>query len=224
MGRIGEEATPLTLLLNGHQEMTLPPIYPLTPDDRGTEALLEWAKALLGAGCALFQHRRKTLPDAGRLAELEALLKLAQPFGATVLVNDRPDLCLLAGAGGLHLGQEDLPPESVRAFLGRKAFIGFSTHSIAQARDAFDLPLDYLALGPVFPTASKEKASPVVPVEEQQTVLAESPFPVVAIGGITPGRATELWRRGFASVAVIGALAEEPEKGWKAFEEARVRR
>jgi len=203
--------------------LTLPPIYPLTPDDRDTPALLEWARALLGAGCTLFQHRRKSLADAGRFAELESLLKLAEPYGATVVVNDRPDLCLLARAGGLHLGQEDLPPASVRAFLGRGFVLGFSTHSPVQAREAFDLPLDYLALGPVFPTASKEKASPVVPVEDQAAVLAESPFPVVAIGGITPERATELWQRGFASVAVIGALAQDPETGWKAFEEARAR-
>lgn len=203
--------------------LTLPAVYPLTPDDRDTPALLEWARALLGAGCAFFQHRRKSLADAARFAELESLLELADPHGATVVVNDRPDLCLLARAGGLHLGQDDVPPASVRALLGRKVLLGFSTHTVAQAREAFDLPLHYLALGPVFPTASKERPSPVVPVEDQEMVLRESPFPVVAIGGITPDRATELWRRGFASVAVIGALAQEPEKGWKAFEKARAR-
>lgn len=203
--------------------LTLPPVYPLTPDDRDTEALLEWTRALLGSGCNFFQHRRKRLSDAQHFAELVALLKLAEPHRATVVVNDRPDLCLLAHAGGLHLGQDDLPPASVRSLLGRRFVLGFSTHSIGQAREAFDLPLDYLALGPVFPTESKEKPSPVVSVEEQRAVLTESPFPVVAIGGITPERATELWRRGFASVAVIGALAEDPEKGWRAFEEARAR-
>jgi thiamine-phosphate pyrophosphorylase len=203
--------------------MTLPPVYPISPDDRPSEALLEWAKALLGAGCTLFQYRRKRMDDASRLRELEALLTLAAPAKATVIVDDRVDLMLLAGAQGVHVGQRDLPPTAVRSFVGRGYFLGFSTHSVAQAEEAFDWPLDYLALGPVFETGSKENPDPVVSPADQGRVLKTCPFPAVAIGGITPERAVELWRRGFASVAVIGALAQEPEKGWKAFQEARAR-
>ncbi len=199
----------------------LPPVYPITPDDRGTPALLEWARALLGAGCVFFQHRRKSLPDGARLAELDRLLELAGPFGAAVVVNDRPDLCLLAGAHGVHLGQDDLPLESARQLLGRGAVVGYSTHDAGQALSAADLPLDYLALGPVFPTQTKRNPSPLVPPAVQEAVLAAAKVPVAAIGGVTPGRAPGLWRRGFASVAAIAAFAKDPAGAWRAFAEAR---
>lgn len=197
--------------------MSLPPVYPITPDSLTTPELLAWCASLLDAGCPLFQYRRKRMADGERFCELSRIVALAKQHQAQVLVDDRPDLCLLAGAAGVHVGQEDLPPASVRAFLGRRALIGFSTHSQVQAAAAFESPLDYLALGPVFPTDTKENPSPVVSVEAQESVLAASPFPVVAIGGITPERAVDLWRRGFASVAVIGALTPDPQAGWDAF-------
>lgn len=201
--------------------MTLPPVYPISPDDRPSGALLEWARALLGAGCTLFQYRRKKMADADRLRELEALLTLAAPAKATVIVDDRVDLMLLAGAHGVHVGQRDLPPTAVRSLVGRGYLLGFSTHSPAQAQEAFDWPLDYLALGPVFETGSKENPDPVVCPADQERVLAACPVPVVAIGGVTPERAVALWRRGFASVAAIAAFAEDPATGWRAFEAAR---
>lgn len=195
----------------------LPPIYPITPEGLSGPSLARWTSALLEAGCRLLQFRRKSGPDERRLADLEALLKLARPAGCRVIVDDRVDLCLMAGAHGVHLGQEDLPVPEARRLLGPDRIIGFSTHNLEQAREALSLPADYLALGPVFPTHSKERPDPVVPVAVQEEVLRLGRLPVVAIGGITPGNGGELLRRGFASLAVLSAFQEDPA-AWQRFE------
>ncbi len=123
----------------------------------------------------------------------------------------------MSGADGVHLGQSDLPPQHARAFLGARSLIGLSTHSLNQARSGLQEPIDYLALGPVFPTSTKQDPDPVVPVELQLEVLEMAALPTVAIGGITAERAGGLWERGFQSVAVISALEEEPQAGWREF-------
>lgn len=199
--------------------LSLPRVYPITPAHPDAEGLLRWVRELLDAGCTFLQFRRKGRPDSDQLRELDALLSLAGPYGARVIVDDRCDLCMLAGAAGVHLGQEDLPPDSARALLGPAAILGYSTHSLEQARRAFAAPVNYLALGPVFATESKQRPDPVVSPETQEEVLRESPLPLVAIGGITPERARVLWERGFASVAVISALEEAPGASWRAFQE-----
>lgn len=199
----------------------LPPLYPITPDGPRGPSLLAWTGELLEAGCRLLQYRRKAGPDRERLEDLEALLALCRTYGCRVVVDDRTDLVVLSSADGVHLGQTDLPPSEARQLLGTGKLIGFSTHTWEQAEEAFDSPADYLALGPVFGTASKADPDPVVSVEVQESVLRASPLPVVAIGGITPGNARPLWVRGFASLAVIGALAEKPGEAWRAFMAAR---
>lgn len=195
----------------------LPLLYPITPDGLAGPALLAWAGELLEAGCKLLQYRRKSGPDRERLADLEALLALCGTYSCRLVVDDRTDLVILSGADGVHLGQTDLPPSEARQLLGTGRLIGFSTHGWEQAEEAIDSPADYLALGPVFGTTTKANPDPVVPVEVQERVLRASPIPVVAIGGITPRNAPELWARGFASLAVIGALAANPAEGWRAF-------
>ena len=195
----------------------LPPVYPISPPDLTGDALLAWARELIGAGATLLQYRRKGGADCERLEELRALVALARPLGCAVIANDRLDLCLLAEAGGLHLGQEDLPASEARALLGPGALLGLSTHDAGQAEQAWGLPVDYIALGPVFPTGSKERPDPVVPPEVQRAVAARSPVPVVAIGGLTPERAGLMYERGFASVAVISALGREPGAAFRRF-------
>jgi thiamine-phosphate pyrophosphorylase len=195
---------------------SLPPVYPITPESLGGHALLAWVEELLTSGCRFFQYRRKSGGDADKLQELRIVLALAREAGARVIVNDRPDLCLLAGADGVHLGQEDLPADEVRRFLPRDAIIGLSTHSLEQFEDASGLPVDYLALGPVFATASKRDLDPVVSAAHQEAALKGAGKPVVAIGGINPARARELLMRGFSSVAVISFLKREPAAGYKA--------
>lgn len=201
--------------------LVLPPVYPITPENLQGEALAGWARALFASGATLLQFRRKQGPDGRKLEDLCRLVEAARPFRARVVVDDRVDLCLLAGAAGVHLGQSDLPPTEARRLLGKGAWIGFSTHTLEQFEEALDLPVDYLALGPVFPTSTKEGADPVVPPLVQREVLRRSPLPVVAIGGVTARKASELWRRGFASVAVISALAAAPAEAFAEFMAAR---
>ena len=197
--------------------LILPPLYPITPENLRGSALLAWAADLMDSGCGLLQYRRKDGPDGERLRDLEALLGLVRPRGGRIIVDDRVDLCLLADADGVHLGQDDMAPAEARQMLGAGKVIGLSTHSLRQVEDALDEPVDYLALGPVFPTATKANPDAVVTPDIQEAAIAHSPFPLVAIGGITPGTARDLWARGFASLAVIGALSRNPGDVWRAF-------
>lgn len=196
---------------------TMPRVYPITPAKPDSRSLLHWIGELLDSGCTFLQFRRKGRTDAEQLGELDAVLERALPFGARVIVDDRCDLCMLAGAAGVHLGQGDLPPAEARALLGPAAILGFSTHNLAQARAGSLEPVDYLALGPVFPTGSKTNPDPLVSGEIQETVVSACPLPLVAIGGITAERAHELWARGFDSVAVISAFEDDPRTAWEAF-------
>ena len=197
--------------------LDLPRVYPITPIKPDSAGLLRWLAELLDAGCSFLQFRRKGRSDAEQLRELDAVLKEALRFGATVIVDDRCDLCMMAGAAGVHLGQDDLPPAEARALLGPAAIIGYSTHGLDQAKAGMVEPVDYLALGPVFPTASKENPDPIIPVEIQNEIVRISPLPLVAIGVITPERAVELWDRGFHSVAVISGLEASPGAAWNSY-------
>ena len=197
--------------------LTLPPLYPITPDALRGPALTAWAGDILDAGCRLLQYRRKSGPDRERLRDLEDLMALCRTYGCKVIVDDRVDLVMLSGADGVHLGQDDLPPSEARQLLGPGKLIGFSTHSLEQFEEGLEAPADYLALGPVFPTTGKDDPSPVVSPALQEQALRISPLPVVAIGGVTPHNAPALWTRGFASVAVIGALSVRPGEAWREF-------
>jgi thiamine-phosphate pyrophosphorylase len=123
-----------------------------------------------------------------------------------VVVNDRVDVALLAGAAGVHLGQTDLPPAAARQILGPGRIIGFSTHNLEQAVEADSLPVDYIAVGPVFETSTKDNPDPVVGVEKLAMICRAVKKPVVAIGGITLDNAKAALSAGAVSVAVIRDL------------------
>ena len=195
----------------------LPPLYPITPQRNSSEELFEWVKILLGEGCKLLQFRRKIHSDKQQLQELEKILCFADGFSCSVIVNDRCDLCAIAGAHGVHLGQSDISPFHARRLLGGEKIIGLSTHDALQASLAFKEQANYIALGPVFPTQSKENPDTVIPADVQREIVMSSPVPVVAIGGIIPSSAGQLWERGFASLAVISALEKTPAKAWRFF-------
>ena len=134
---------------------------------------------------------------------------MAKGSGARIIVNDRADVARLADAAGVHVGQEDLAPEAVRRLIGPDRLIGFSTHSTAQLDLAVQQPIDYVAVGPVFGTASKDTGYEAVGlrlVEEAAKRVAPRGLPVVAIGGITLERAADVIRAGASSVAVISDL------------------
>jgi thiamine-phosphate pyrophosphorylase len=181
------------------------------------------ADALLAGGAKLLQVRCKNASSAAFLATCEDVVARARKTGAAVIVNDRADIAMLAAADGVHVGQDDLDPISVRRLLGGSAVIGLSAHSADQVRAAANLPVDYVAVGPVFGTRTKDTGYREVGtqlVSEAASILRQQPGaakPIVAIGGITLERASEVIGAGAASVAVISDLLSTGDP------EARVR-
>ena len=163
------------------------------------------AEALFAGGARLVQVRNKKAGAREFLSQVERILLFA-PSDGRVVVNDRVDVALLAGAAGVHLGQTDLPPAAARRILGPGRIIGFSTHNLEQAVEADNLPVDYIAVGPVFATSTKDNPDPVVGVEKLAIICLAVKKPVVAIGGITLDNAKAALSAGAASVAVIGDL------------------
>jgi thiamine-phosphate pyrophosphorylase len=166
------------------------------------------ARAFLAGGARFLQLRAKTLGGADFLETAFAIATLAHEAGAILIVNDRADIARLAGADGVHIGQDDLTPALARRVVGG-ATVGFSTHTPAQIDAALDLPIDYLAVGPVFATATKATGYDAVGlslVAYAAERAALRGLPVVAIGGMTLERAPEVVAAGAASVAVIADL------------------
>ena len=191
----------------------LPKLYPIT--DRRLSGLThaEQVARLCEGGARVVQLREKRLPAREFYAETLEALRVAREFGAVLIVNDRADVALAAGADGVHLGQDDMPPGAARALLGEGKVIGFSTHSVEQAIDAARLPVDYIAIGPVFDTLSKENPDPVVGLEGVRRVRGAvgDAVKLVAIGGVTAESAPSVLEAGADSVAVIGALVRTPD-------------
>lgn len=174
--------------------------------DRSLRPRLPWdeiGRWLAEAGVRLVQLRGKQATSRVLLTETRLLLSLL-PAHTWVIVNDRADVAALAGAAGVHLGQEDLPVAAARELLGLEKIIGLSTHSEAQVEAAVALPVDYLAFGPIFPTATKADARPAVGLGLLKAVRRLTDKPLVAIGGITPENAAAVLEAGADSVAVIG--------------------
>ncbi|MBI2149090.1 MAG: thiamine phosphate synthase [Acidobacteria bacterium] len=163
------------------------------------------AQALFDGGARLVQVRNKKDGAGELLRQVERILALAPPDGL-VIVNDRVDVARIAGAAGVHLGQSDLPVRAARPILGPDRIVGLSTHNLDQALEADKLPVDYVAVGPVFPTASKENAEPVVGIDNLAVICQSIRKPVVAIGGIKIEDAHRVLRAGARSIAVISDL------------------
>lgn len=185
----------------------LPPVYPITDKKLSRRpSHLSILKELVRGGATLVQIRDKSTPLQELLRDLIKCVDFAIGKGVTLLVNDRCDLALSSGAMGVHLGQDDLPPEAARSLLGDDRIIGFSTHSSVQARRAFAFPVQYIGFGPVYETSTKDNASPAVGIERLRRICTISPLPVVAIGGIKLAQVPEILAAGAASVAVISDL------------------
>jgi thiamine-phosphate pyrophosphorylase len=191
----------------------LPKLYPIT-DTRlsGLTHALQ-VERLLSGGATLIQLREKQGSPRDFYTDAVEALRLAHERGARVLINDRVDLALALGADGVHLGQDDLPVEAARRLLGSEAVIGYSTHNVEQAIEAARLPIDYLAVGPIYATKTKENPDAIVGLEGLRRVRkAVGHLPLVAIGGITAETAREVLHAGADSVAVISALLAFPEE------------
>jgi thiamine-phosphate pyrophosphorylase len=171
--------------------------------------VIDVARAFLEGGATFLQLRAKQRSSAWMLDVAQQIVAMAAGTGAQLVVNDRADVATIAGAAGVHVGQEDLPPAAVRALVGPHRLIGFSTHSTAQLDLAMAQPIDYVAVGPVFGTASKHTGYDAVGlrlVEEAARRARPQELQVVAIGGITLERAPDVIRAGATSVAIISDL------------------
>lgn len=202
------------------------PLYPIThcPNPRGWDHV-DFARCLIRCGIRFFQVRDKTLPDGRLYRQLLKIRRLCREAGACFVVNDRVDLALAVEADGVHLGQDDLPPAAARRLLGEDAVVGLSTHNWDQFRRGVEEPVDYLALGPIFPTGTKKDAAPVLGPELLR-IASSTGIPLVAIGGISVEKAPGVWRSGVRSVAVISDIAgaESPERRIRAYlERSRTR-
>lgn len=172
-------------------------------------SLVDLASAFLDGGARFIQIRAKALASSQLLDAVEAIVARATGSGARIIVNDRADIAAVAGAGGVHVGQEDLRPSMVRRIVGADAIVGLSTHTSSQIDRALAEPIDYLAIGPVFGTATKATGYDPIGFERVRTAAAAArprALPVVAIGGITLDTAAEVLGAGASSVAVIADL------------------
>jgi thiamine-phosphate pyrophosphorylase len=165
------------------------------------------ARAFIGGGAPIIQLRAKHLASGPFLALCDLVVELAQPSSSRVIVNDRADLARMAQAAGVHVGQEDLAPAAARALVGEGAVVGCSTHSVEQVDAAVHEPVDYIAVGPVFGTRTKDTGYNAVGLELVATAAARvQGRPIVAIGGITLETAPSVAAAGAAGVAVISDL------------------
>lgn len=166
------------------------------------------ARRLFDGGARLMQLRAKNAPSGRLLEWADAIAALARESGATLIVNDRADIALMSGAQGVHVGQDDMPPAAVRACLGgRPLQVGLSTHTHEQIKAAAGEPIDYLAIGPVFGTGTKDTGYDAVGLDMVRAAAEKSAGrPVVAIGGITLATAPSVIEAGADSVAVISDL------------------
>ena len=195
------------------RKFDLPKIYPITDRQISGFPHVKQVEKLIAGGARFIQLREKHLAPKDFYSEAEKVLAFARPRNVKIIINDRVDLALALKTDGVHLGQDDLTPGAARQILGESAIIGFSTHSVEQAIAAVKFPVDYIAIGPIFETSTKENPDAVVGIEGLRQVRKSiGAFPLVAIGGITHENARFCLEAGADSVAVISCLLNEPEK------------
>ena len=183
--------------------MRLPAFYPII--DADLVSAVDAAEAMLQAGARILQYRKKSFFSRAAFEEAGRIAELCRGAGALFVVNDRADIAILLNAA-LHLGQDDLAPADARRILPAGSIIGFSTHNEQQLRAADLEPVDYLAIGPIFATGSKQNPDPVVGLDRLRSLRSITAKPLVAIGGITRDLAPLVFEAGADSVAIIGDL------------------
>jgi thiamine-phosphate pyrophosphorylase len=189
----------------------IPAFYPVLDTSllasRGL-AFADAAQAILDAGARILQFRHKEFFSRRIFEEAQRIASLCREAGALFVMNDRADIAMLLEAA-LHLGQDDLPPSDARRIMPSGRIIGFSTHNADQLRAGDLEPVDYLAIGPIFITGSKQNPDPVVGLDRLPELRALTRKPLVAIGGITRQTALPVFQAGADSVAIIGDLYPE---------------
>src|ERR1700683_2588327 len=172
-----------------------PSLYAILDAELPGDRLFSSADNLASSGVEIIQYRNKAASSRVLYEECSRLIELLRGQ-SRFIVNDRADVAALCGAGGVHVGQEDIAAEDARATCGRERWVGISTHNLRQFEAAIQTSADYVAVGPIFATASKKNPDPVVGVDFVRRVRALTSKPIVAIGGITLENAAEVYRAG----------------------------
>jgi thiamine-phosphate pyrophosphorylase len=198
------------------KRLVLPRLYVILDAGLLTVPETECAQRLAAAGVRLLQYRNKRASARELFESSTKLASLLAPLKVSVVVNDRADVAALAGADGVHVGQEDLEAEKARQVVGPEKLVGVSTHNLEQFQRAAASSADYIAVGPIFATGTKSNPDPVVGTEFIRKIRPLTDKRIVAIGGITLERAPGIIESGADSVAVISDILGAPEPGMRA--------
>jgi thiamine-phosphate pyrophosphorylase len=191
----------------------LPRLYPIVDAANFTDyqQMYGFARDLISGGASLLQYRNKK-GSAREVLSHARQLRVAAGDKVRLIMNDRADLCVAARFDGVHLGQDDLSPQAADRVLNNEGLIGVSTHNLLQATEADASSADYIAIGPIFATQSKERPDPVVGLDGLKQIRRATRKPLVAIGGITLANCRSVIDSGADSVAVISSLLASPAK------------
>lgn len=185
---------------------TLPKIYPITDTAISGLSHARQIELLAAGGASIVQLREKQASAREFYQTAMAAVSVARAVGVQIIINDRVDIAIAVKADGVHLGQTDMPPDRARSLLGETRIIGFSTHSLEQALAAELAPVDYIAIGPIFQTLTKDRPDPVVDLETIIEIRRSLSKPLVGIGGISLETANSVIEAGADSIAVIADL------------------
>jgi len=195
-----------------------PALYAILDPGLISSPVIALAESLAGSGVKLMQLRDKRSSARQLFSEVQSLIRILSPRAVRLIVNDRPDVAALSGSGGVHVGQDDLPVEETRKLCAAPMWVGVSTHNIEQLRAADQTSADYIAVGPIFPTGTKENPDPVIGIEFVRKARELTRKPLIAIGGITIQSAAEVYSAGADSLAVIRDLIATPDPAARARE------
>ena len=211
-----EKAVQNAAIKKRKQDMLATDIYGITASEFSNgRPNVDVVKAMIDAGVRIIQYRAKEKSMKEKFSECEKIRELTQKAGVCLIVNDHADLALLVGADGVHLGQDDLPPEKVRKLVGAEMIIGLSTHSPQQAGEAVAKGVDYIGVGPLFTTYTKKDVCPPVGLAYLQYVAKNIPLPFVAIGGIKEDNLAQVIRHGASCVAMVTEIVGAEDIGKK---------
>jgi thiamine-phosphate pyrophosphorylase len=186
--------------------MAFPKLYPITDIRLSRLSHAQQVERFAAGGATLIQLREKIASPRRFYEDALEAMRVAKSLNVQIIINDRVDIAIAVDADGVHLGQDDLPPEKARVLLGENRIIGYSTHDVKQAVAADSMPIDYVAIGPVFQTSTKENPDPVVGLEALRLIKSQITKPLVAIGGITFEEAPSVLQAGADSLAIISDL------------------